>query len=451
MIRSFNSKMRKFATAYVNRWWLPSLVALIALGLFSLSVVAELMLKLQGEWLQVTLFAVLGVSMLGVLVAAIWNFSKKRWWRGSIFLLAFGGTTTVIIAAFVVISFAYMFGPSEDHFADNLTIPTNIEIAEPLKMKEGSWGGPEDVFQTALLEALQKPGSGDATVQAELPSLVQLHKSSEDILRRYLASSPAWRMFSERGRLFATRRWMIGSQWEFTLHGNYDHSTFDHFQKDAVPKFQTRLTLGISGKPWWEGWSTTKIRLGEKGKVRLGYGNQLQESHCIINTGVWPVEIFEQSGDPERKLTKASLQQLEEELRPLAKAPTWETIRKLLPPGSIGKGVSSLNLSKSFQGGIYDSQIWVNPGEPGMLYLKAFEVTQGTPLSVKDLKESTSEWVGWSDDPSELFFANTNFTIYEGEWDKFYAARFEVWFVPDSGKPERKLLERNFKIEGWQR
>jgi hypothetical protein len=29
--------------------------------------------------------------------------------------------------------------------------------------------------------------------------------------------------------------------------------------------------------------------------------------------------------------------------------------------------------------------------------------------------------------------------------------RFEVWFKPDSTNPERKLAERIFKIEGWQR
>ena len=27
----------------------------------------------------------------------------------------------------------------------------------------------------------------------------------------------------------------------------------------------------------------------------------------------------------------------------------------------------------------------------------------------------------------------------------------EVWFVPDSGGAERKLMEKVFKIEGWQR
>ena len=44
------------------------------------------------------------------------------------------------------------------------------------------------------------------------------------------------------------------------------------------------------------------------------------------------------------------------------------------------------------------------------------------------------------------------FTIYEGHWGKPYAARFELWFVSDnSGGQEKKLLEKNYKIEGWQR
>ena len=40
---------------------------------------------------------------------------------------------------------------------------------------------------------------------------------------------------------------------------------------------------------------------------------------------------------------------------------------------------------------------------------------------------------------------------YEGDWGKPYAARLEVWFTPDSGGPDRKLMEKTFKIEGWQR
>ena len=59
--------------------------------------------------------------------------------------------------------------------------------------------------------------------------------------------------------------------------------------------------------------------------------------------------------------------------------------------------------------------------------------------------------MAWSSQPTERFGAKRGFTIYEGDWGKPYAARFEVWFRPDMAKTERKLAERIFKIEGWQR
>jgi len=177
----------------------------------------------------------------------------------------------------------------------------------------------------------------------------------------------------------------------------------------------------------------------------------MHESWCLITDEELVVEVFEQSEVKERRLTKASLSQVEQELTPLVKQPTWSTIRENLPTGSISHGSPSFDLRVSFQPGIYDSSIWINPGESGTLYLKAFEVTKGTPLSVDRLKERANEWIGWSDDPEELFFSNTHFTIYEGDWGKPYAARFEVWFTPDLGGSDRKLMEKVFKIEGWQR
>ena len=44
-----------------------------------------------------------------------------------------------------------------------------------------------------------------------------------------------------------------------------------------------------------------------------------------------------------------------------------------------------------------------------------------------------------------------HFTIYEGRWGQYYGARFEIWFQSDSGGPERKLFEKNYKIQGWER
>ena len=68
-------KVRQFATQYVNRWWIPPIMGLITLGILSLSLLAELM-KLQVELISITLFCATGLSLLGMLASAAWNFTK---------------------------------------------------------------------------------------------------------------------------------------------------------------------------------------------------------------------------------------------------------------------------------------------------------------------------------------------------------------------------------------
>ncbi len=116
-----------------------------------------------------------------------------------------------------------------------------------------------------------------------------------------------------------------------------------------------------------------------------------------------------------------------------------------------GQDDHPIRLLTGMQPGIYCVVYALNPGEPGSVYLKAFEVTKGTPLSVRRLEEKSETRMAWSADPAERFGAKAGFTIYEGDWGKPYAARFEVWFNPDTGGGQRKLAERVFKIEGWQR
>ncbi len=440
-------KLKRIAVAYAASWWIPSAFAFCMLIAFVLTcVLSSKHLVLLGNGMLI----LLGSSLLGILAASIWNFVKKRWGRGTVNLLMF---PVSLVVTFIVgllmfsVMFDSVFGPSEDGFADNLTIPDNIEIAEPLDWGEESRGGPEDAFQSRLLVALEKPGDEDPSITADLPSLAKLHKNAPDILKRYLATSPAWRVFREDDALFATRRWMIASHWRYHLGGYYTRRQFGPRSKSGLPDFQFRLTLGLSGKPRVRGSSdSTRMPLGERSRLTLSTGNQMHESHCVVLLDELVVEVFEQSEARERRLTKAALAHLEEELRPLAQAPQWSTIQRMLPSGSTREGEPTIELY-----GFYDSTIWANPGEPGMIYLKAYEVTHEHRLSADELNEYSNERVGWSSDPSQLFFSNTHFTIYEGDLGKPYAARFEVWFVPDSGAPERKMIEKVFKIVGWQR
>jgi hypothetical protein len=123
----------------------------------------------------------------------------------------------------------------------------------------------------------------------------------------------------------------------------------------------------------------------------------------------------------------------------------------LLPPDATRHGQPTLDLFESFQPGIYDVEGWLNPRESGAIYLRAYEVTKGTRLSADRLGGTSYERIGWSAATDELFLYNVHIVIYEGDWGQPYTARFEVWFKPDSGAVERKLFERVFKIEGWQR
>ncbi len=440
---------KQILTLYFNSWWFPALVSLAALAAFAIAAVSS---SKHFAIVINAIIIVLGLSFLGILSAAIWNFIKKRWAKGIINLLMFAICTVAVVFVLGFLMVASMFGPSEDGFADYLVIPENIEISEPQDEFETSQGGPEDTFQASLLKALESPGNEDPYVTAEVTSLIQLQQKDPDILKRYLSTSPSWRVFRSRRAVFATRRWVIRSKWQYNLHGYYTRHTLDIWSKLDMPDFQLRFTVGFSGKPWARvSGDSTRMQQGQTRPLKLSVGNQMHESHCVITADDLIVEVFEQSDAKERRLTKAALAYFNEELNPLVKTQSWETIKAAVPPGSIKRGEPSFELRNSFQPGIYDSEIWINPGEPGLIYLKAFEVTHERSLSAVRLKERSNEWIGWSSDPSELFLSNTNFKIYEGDWGKPYAARLEVWFVPDSGAPERQLMDKVFKIEGWQR
>ncbi|KGO91816.1 hypothetical protein [Flavobacterium subsaxonicum] len=101
----------------------------------------------------------------------------------------------------------------------------------------------------------------------------------------------------------------------------------------------------------------------------------------------------------------------------------------------------------SSQPGIYTYYLWLKPKERGTIYLKAFEITENDQLSAESLKLRSSAEI--NSDNINLY--SRRFTIYEGDWDQPYGARIEVWLKPDNGGKDYKLLQKNYKIEGWMR
>ncbi|PQJ09570.1 hypothetical protein CJD36_016655 [Flavipsychrobacter stenotrophus] len=112
---------------------------------------------------------------------------------------------------------------------------------------------------------------------------------------------------------------------------------------------------------------------------------------------------------------------------------------------------TDLQLYNAFQPGLFEYDVWISNIGDGTVYLKAYEVTENTPLSEYKLFNQTVIDVHNMADTFVRFGTSSTFTIYEGDWGKPYAARFEVWFIPANGGNERKLIEKNYKIEGWER
>ena len=118
---------------------------------------------------------------------------------------------------------------------------------------------------------------------------------------------------------------------------------------------------------------------------------------------------------------------------------------------NLERSKSDFELYNSFQPGLYEYDLWINEIESGTVYLKAFEITQEYQLSTDRLPEQSSIKINNPTNKTVKFGTNDHFTIYEGDWGKPYAARFEIWFKPDNNFKERKLLEKIYKIEGWMR
>jgi hypothetical protein len=439
--------MKRFFKTYFTSWWLPSLVYLGLLAAFSgvaLSTWRPLVVAAN------CLTGMMGIALFGLLAVSIRHFIKKQWGKSvtGLFLIVGCGFATVLAAGFLAL--ATMFDP--DGFADNLKIPEGIEVAEPeqdaSEDSEAVALGGTDALQDAVRKALTIPGNDKAEITPDMPSLRKAATDHNATFMEYVEASPDWHVFLERGNRFASRSWSYGGEPRDELHGY-----ISDFSNEAY--FQTRCLLCLDRKQC----SSYSVQHVEEGKntvlPEMRKGNELHESRLMAECGgVW-VELFEQSNNLERRVTKATMDFLEKEFAEFLANPKAAVTKargrsRELAKRLAGTSTHGFRLLTGRQPGIYTVAYSLNAGEAGSVYLKAFEVTQGTPLSAAPLEEKSKTRMTWSSTPEERFGAKAGFTIYEGDWGKPYAARFEVWFDPDSGSGERKLAERVFKIEGWQ-
>ena len=85
-----------------------------------------------------------------------------------------------------------------------------------------------------------------------------------------------------------------------------------------------------------------------------------------------------------------------------------------------------LTIWKDCQGGIYTYDFYYGPLSSGEIYLKCFEVTENLPLSEERIAAESSQAIIKPTSSFSKLVNRHEFTIYEGDWGDYYAARIEV-------------------------
>ena len=114
-----------------------------------------------------------------------------------------------------------------------------------------------------------------------------------------------------------------------------------------------------------------------------------------------------------------------------------------------------LQIWNDFQGGIYKYDFYYGALPAGEISLRCYEATKNIRLSAKTawgdrIYESSKVAIDSTSSFSKLV-NKQGFTIYEGDWGDYYAARIEVWHKNAQTGQETKLMEKVYRVEGWMR
>lgn len=111
---------------------------------------------------------------------------------------------------------------------------------------------------------------------------------------------------------------------------------------------------------------------------------------------------------------------------------------------------SYLQVWTDYDGGVYMYDLYYDALPAGEIFLRCYEATRNIPLSEERIPEESRVSINSTTSFSKLI-SRKKFTIYEGDYGDYYAARIEVWHRNAETKREMKLLEKVYRVEGWMR
>jgi hypothetical protein len=192
---------RAFASGHVRTLWLPLLVG--GGSLFAGAMMRGWTFRHVASGCGVIYLLGLGYFLILAIVRFVAG--RKGAGLGALFCLVI--SVAMMAPALVA---ALITGSMGDGFADDLKIPESMELVEPgREAARGEPGKSVDLFQAAMRASLEGQGGDDVSLRAEVPALATLWGERRELLMRYLASHPGWRVYEDKGGKFATRRWMV--------------------------------------------------------------------------------------------------------------------------------------------------------------------------------------------------------------------------------------------------
>jgi hypothetical protein len=298
--------------------------------------------------------------------------------------------------------------------------------------------------------------SNSATIEITEDVISQFDQQKTDVLRRYLASSPGWEIRKEQDKYYAIRKELINGEYEVSLNGYYSVALDDG-------RHGTRVILSL-GSPYGFGrdyGNITKINLANdepvEAKVILEGPHPRADtylSYVMFMGESINLEVYEMAAHKERHFTEHVFKEVNAELKDVLNH--LETVKTtgILPiperyPVEFGTQLS-FQVEDGSQPGIYKLKAWLNPTSEGEIYAKVFDLKTGQRLSEPPITKRSTRLVGWSADGKTFFPYDARITVYEGDWDHEYEARFELWHRSPTGE-EQKLIEKTRTINGWER
>jgi hypothetical protein len=319
-------------------------------------------------------------------------------------------------------------------------------------------GSPQQAKQ-AIQEEPELPFNGELSQPAESEICLEnlcINTFTEDnalTLKKYFEGNPRWEVLYERNKVYAIRKEKENGTYITSLNGFYSDFA------DTVGAYQTRVIVSF-GQYYGFGNNEDCITFTDaQGKnlrliIESEHSGTPGNSSCLIIKGKQiNIEIYEQAKHLQRRFTSKTIEELNREFTDVLsyeKDIRRDGVMPVMAYYPFRPDSTYFNILDGMQPGIYIVQAGLQTDKEGDAYVKVFEIKSNEQLSADRIRPRTTRAIGWSANGKTVFQYESELTVYEGDWEHLYEARFEIWFNEKNG-PEKKLAEKSRMINGWER